>query len=52
LIDLFFKEGIVVDQFLFNDSCFRIAPPLTITLEEINEVSATILKCLDKLIST
>lgn len=52
LIDLFFKEGIVVDQFLFNHSSFRIAPPLTITEEEINEVSATILKCLDKLQST
>jgi acetylornithine/succinyldiaminopimelate/putrescine aminotransferase len=52
LIDLFFQEGIVVDQFLFNDSSFRIAPPLTITDEEINEVSGTILKCLDKLQST
>jgi acetylornithine/succinyldiaminopimelate/putrescine aminotransferase len=52
LIDLFFQEGIVVDQFLFNDSSFRIAPPLTITDEEINEVSVTILKCLDKLQST
>ena len=49
LIDLFFEEGLVVDQFLFNHSSFRIAPPLTITEKEISKVSKTILICLDKL---
>lgn len=50
LIDIFFNEGIVVDQFLFNKNSFRIAPPLTISLREIETVSAKIKDCLDKLV--
>lgn len=49
LIDIFFQEGIVVDQFLFNKTSFRIAPPLTISEGEINDISGKILECLNKL---
>ncbi len=35
LIKLLQKNGLIVDQFLFNDRSFRIAPPLTITNKEI-----------------
>ena len=41
------EKGIVSDQFLFCDSAFRISPPLTITVEEINEVCDIILEVLD-----
>ena len=35
LISIFLKNGLIVDQFLFNESSFRIAPPLTISKDEI-----------------
>ncbi|RLD85458.1 MAG: aspartate aminotransferase family protein [Bacteroidetes bacterium] len=35
LIKILQKNGLIVDQFLFNDRSFRIAPPLTIAEEEI-----------------
>ncbi len=35
LITIFQKNGLIVDQFLFNNSSFRIAPPLIITEEEV-----------------
>ena len=41
------RSRLIVDQFLFNDDSFRIAPPLTISEIEIREVCGTILKCLD-----
>jgi len=31
------ENGILVDWFLYNDHCFRIAPPLTITEAEIKD---------------
>jgi acetylornithine/N-succinyldiaminopimelate aminotransferase len=31
------EKGIIVDWFLYNNSCIRIAPPLTITEKEIKE---------------
>jgi len=49
LLKTFLEEGIVVDRFLFNDRSFRIAPPLTITDEEIRLVSEKIIKCLNKI---
>ncbi|HDO26849.1 MAG TPA: aspartate aminotransferase family protein [Bacteroidetes bacterium] len=49
LLKVFLEEGIVVDRFLFNDASFRIAPPLTITEEEIRMVSEKIMHCLEKL---
>ncbi|MBK7175557.1 MAG: aspartate aminotransferase family protein [Bacteroidales bacterium] len=43
VIDYCLEQGVIVDWFLFNDRSIRIAPPLTITLEEIRE-SCIILK--------
>jgi acetylornithine/succinyldiaminopimelate/putrescine aminotransferase len=43
------KHGLIVDQFLFNESSFRIAPPLTITDNEIKEVIEKVIICLDEL---
>lgn len=49
LLSAFLNNGLIVDQFLFNDKSFRIAPPLTITDEEIHKVSKIILDCLNQL---
>lgn len=35
VIDACIEEGLITDWFLFNDSSIRIAPPLTITEEQI-----------------
>ena len=42
--------GLIVDWFLFNDSCIRIAPPLVITIEEIDKALDMLLAALDKAI--
>lgn len=42
LIGIFLKNGLIVDQFLFNETSFRIAPPLTITVEEIKLIVSKI----------
>ena len=39
--------GFITDLFLFNGDSFRIAPPLTITDKDIEELSGRILKALD-----
>lgn len=41
------EQGVFSDWFLFADNCIRIAPPLTITHEEIRTACARILTCLD-----
>ncbi len=41
------ENGILSDWFLFCDNAFRIAPPLTITTDEIDEAIRLILKTLD-----
>jgi len=43
------EMGVITDPFLFCESCIRIAPPLTITMDEIDEVCVLILDVLDKL---
>ena len=43
------EMGIITDPFLFCESCIRIAPPLTITNEEIDEVCVLILNVLHEL---
>jgi acetylornithine/succinyldiaminopimelate/putrescine aminotransferase len=43
-------SGLIVDWFLFNDSCIRIAPPLVITMEEIDEACDLLLAALDKVV--
>ncbi len=42
------EDGLIVDWFLFNDSCIRIAPPLIITIEEIDMACDILLSALDK----
>ena len=49
LVKILQQNGLIVDQFLFNDRSFRIAPPLTITTEEINLVIDKVIKSLDTL---
>lgn len=44
-----FANRLIVDQFLFNRSSFRIAPPLTITFDEIDEIIQTLIKSLDQI---
>ena len=44
------ENGVVSDWFLFNDKCFRLAPPLIITKEQIKDSCQLILKSLDELI--
>ena len=43
-----FSKGIIYDFFLFSKSAFRIAPPLTITDDEINKISLMLLKAMDE----
>jgi acetylornithine/succinyldiaminopimelate/putrescine aminotransferase len=50
LMNLFLDEGMIVDQFLFNQLSFRIAPPLNITVDEINTICGKIITCLDRLL--
>jgi len=45
----FLKNGLITDFFLFRDHAFRIAPPLTITNDEIELTLKRIIKALDKL---
>lgn len=47
VIDLCIERGLITDWFLFNDRCMRIAPPLTITEEEIHWACQTILDCIN-----
>jgi len=51
LINIFLKNGLIVDQFLFNESSFRIAPPLTISEDEIKLIVEKIILSLQELTS-
>jgi len=42
-----FKNQMVIDQFLFSDNSFRIAPPLIITREEVDDSIERILATLN-----
>ena len=48
IIDRAIDFGIITDWFLFNDRSMRIAPPLTITLNEITEACERILEAIDQ----
>jgi putrescine aminotransferase len=48
-ITALYNKGILVDYFLFNNTSFRIAPPLIISEDEIREVCKLILEVLDEL---
>jgi acetylornithine/succinyldiaminopimelate/putrescine aminotransferase len=47
IIDRAINLGIITDWFLFCDDSMRIAPPLTITPEQIQEACALILQAID-----
>ncbi|MDO9257333.1 MAG: aspartate aminotransferase family protein [Bacteroidales bacterium] len=46
VIDRCIENGVILDWFLFNDSSIRIAPPLTISNEQIHEACRVILEAL------
>ena len=46
-IDECIKRGVITDWFLFCDHAMRIAPPLTISANEIEDACSTILEALD-----
>lgn len=48
IIDCCIKNGVISDWFLFCDNAMRIAPPLTISEKEIDEVCKIILKSIDE----
>jgi acetylornithine/succinyldiaminopimelate/putrescine aminotransferase len=48
-MQILWENRLIVDQFLFNRTSFRIAPPLTISKEEISSIVQTIIKCLDQI---
>lgn len=45
-VDSLWKHRLIVDRFLFCDTAFRIAPPLTITMAEAEAVAKTVVKAL------
>jgi 4-aminobutyrate aminotransferase-like enzyme len=47
IIDRAIQLGVITDWFLFCDDSMRIAPPLTITTEQIQEACALILQAID-----
>lgn len=48
IIDRAIELGVVTDWFLFCDDAMRIAPPLTITEEQIREACGVILEAINK----
>ncbi|MEO6903075.1 MAG: aspartate aminotransferase family protein [Bacteroidia bacterium] len=49
IIDNCILNGVITDWFLFNSHSMRIAPPLTITEEEIKEACKQLLKSINKI---
>jgi 4-aminobutyrate aminotransferase-like enzyme len=43
-----YEAGIITDWFLFNDRAIRIAPPLIITEQQVDEACAILLRLLDQ----
>lgn len=46
-MDAALHQGIIIDWYLFRPATFRIAPPLTITVEEIDEACERLKKTMD-----
>lgn len=42
-----FELGVIVDWFLFNNRSFRLAPPLIITMEELEQACSLLLQAMD-----
>jgi acetylornithine/succinyldiaminopimelate/putrescine aminotransferase len=49
LIDRCIDKGVFTDWFLFAPHCMRVAPPLIITDEEIEQACSVILSCCDSI---
>lgn len=49
LVKILQKNRLIVDQFLFNSNSFRIAPPLTITTQEVASVAEQVIQSLNEL---
>ena len=49
ILPLLIEEGVMSDWFLFDENSFRIAPPLSITDEEIIYSASLIAAALDRL---
>lgn len=49
ILPLLLEEGVMSDWFLFSPSSFRIAPPLSITDEEIEWSLVRIKRALDRI---
>lgn len=49
MMEMFAKEGIMSDWFLYCDTAFRISPPLVISDDEIRDSVRIIRECLDRL---
>lgn len=49
ILPLLLEEGVLSDWFLFYGSAFRIAPPLSISIEEIEEALKAILRALERI---
>ncbi len=48
-ISMAFKMGLVIDRFLFSSGAFRIAPPLIISRDEVDDSVNRIISTLDEL---
>lgn len=48
VMELGLKKGLLLDFFLFNDTCFRIAPPLIISMPQIDKACRLLLEILDE----
>lgn len=51
VIQLCFEKGLLTDWFLFSPFCLRIAPPLTISDDEIRKACNIILEAIEKTLS-
>ena len=48
-ISIAFENGLIIDQFLFSDDSFRIAPPLIISESELEDSIQRVLNSLNRL---
>jgi acetylornithine/N-succinyldiaminopimelate aminotransferase len=51
IIDCCIKNGVISDWFLFCDDAMRLAPPLTISMDEIEEACQIIIRSIDEIVS-
>ncbi|MBR9861049.1 aspartate aminotransferase family protein [bacterium] len=48
VIEMCFKQGLIIDWFLYSNNALRISPPLVITEDEIRKICEIILEALDR----